>query len=475
MQSQNPLETDNKAIKLDYSNMMSEVIGSHKGINPEELDDIVPEARLIAERVNEKRDSGEFGFYQLPYESATVDTILTVVKVNKDKFDDFVILGIGGSALGAKALFQAMCNPVHNLLSLKDRNGFPRIHFLDNIDPLTMQSVLNYINPQKTLFNVITKSGETVETVSQFLIVQKILEDQLGKKAATEHLVITTGDTSSNIYKLACENSYPLLTIPKNVGGRFSVFSPVGLFPAAMMGIDIEDLLAGARFMDERTRTGNLMENPAYMCGALHYLADTRKGLNITVLMPYSDALFQVAYWFRQLWAESLGKKVTISGKTVNNGQTPVAALGVTDQHSQLQLYMEGPFDKMITFLKVENHDSNIKIPDSTENEYSYLTGHSVEELINVEMESTRLALTEAGRSNMSLVLPEINAFTVGQLLFLLEVQTVFTAGLYGINPLDQPGVETSKRYIIEMLSRQKSIDMPASTKMHDTDGNYVI
>jgi len=475
MQIRNPLQTDNKAIKLDYGGMMSEVIGSHKGITPEELDDLVAEARVTAERINEKRDSGEYGFYRLPYESATVDTILTVTQAYKDKYDDFVVLGIGGSALGGKALFQALCSPIHNLLAPGDRNGSPRIHFLDNIDPLTMQAVLNYIDPKKTLFNVITKSGETVETISQFLIVRKILEDTLGKKAATEHLVITTGDMRSNLYKLACENNYPLLSIPENVGGRFSVFSPVGLFPAAMMGIDIKGLLAGARFMDERTRAGDLRENPAYMCGALHYLADTRKGLDITVLMPYSNSLFQAAYWFRQLWAESLGKNMAISGKTVNSGQTPVAALGVTDQHSQLQLYIEGPFDKMITFLKVENHDSNIKIPDSTENEYSYLIGHSIEELINIEMESTRLALTEAGRSNMSVILPEINAFTVGQLLFMLEVQTVFTAALYDVNPLDQPGVEASKRYIIEMLSREKSIDMPAGTKMLDTDGYYII
>jgi glucose-6-phosphate isomerase len=475
MQIRNPLQTDNKAIKLDYGGMMSEVIGSHKGITPEELDDLVPEARITAQRVNEKRDSGEYGFYRLPYESAIVDTILTVTKTYKGRFDDFVVLGIGGSALGGKALFEALCSPVHNLLSLKDRNGYPRIHFLDNIDPLTMQSVLNYINPQTTLFNVITKSGETAETISQFLIVRKILEDQLGKKAATEHLVITTGNTSSKLYKLAFENSYPLLFIPENVGGRFSVFSPVGLFPAAMMGIDIKNLLAGARFMDERTRTDKLRENPAYMCGALHYLANRRKGLYITVMMPYSNSLFQIAYWFRQLWAESLGKKIKVSGETVSSGQTPVASLGTTDQHSQLQLYMEGPFDKMIIFLKVENHDSNIKIPDSTESEYSYLSGHSVEELINVEMESTRLALTEAGRSNMSLILPEIDAFTVGQLLFMLEVQTVFIAGLYDVNPLDQPGVEASKRFIIDMLSKEKSKETLIGTKIKNTDGNYTI
>jgi glucose-6-phosphate isomerase len=159
----------------------------------------------------------------------------------------------------------------------------------------------------------------------------------------------------------------------------------------------------------------------------------------------------------------------------MNSGQTPVAALGVTDQHSQLQLYREGPFDKMITLLKVENHDSNIRIPKSSESEYLYFADHSLEDLINMEMESTRLALTEAGRSNMSLILPEISAFTLGQLLFMLEVQTVFTAGLYDLNPLDQPGVEASKRYISEMLSGEKSIDTTAGTKMGNTAAKYTI
>jgi glucose-6-phosphate isomerase len=211
------------------------------------------------------------------------------------------------------------------------------------------------------------------------------------------------------------------------------------------------------------------------MCGALHYLADTRQGLNITVMMPYSDALYQVAYWFRQLWAESLGKKVTISGDIINSGQTPVASLGSTDQHSQLQLYTEGPFDKMVTFLKVEEHDSNIRIPESTEDEYAYLTGHRLEEFINKEMESTRRALIEACRSTISLVLPEINAFTVGQLLFMLEVQTVFTAGLYDVNPLDQPGVEAGKRYIMELLGNQQSTPLPITTRMHHPSEKYII
>jgi len=255
MQSRNPLQTDNKAIKLDYSGMMSEVIGSHKGITPEEIDELVSTAKAVVEKIDEKRDSGEYGFYLLPYDSATTDEVLHLSETYQRTFDDFVVLGIGGSALGAKTLFQSLCSPIHNLLSLEERNGVPRIHFLDNIDPVTMKFLLNYVNPRKTLFNLITKSGKTVETISQFLIVRKIIEDKLGKQSASEHLVITTGDKSSSLYKFAQKNNCPLLDIPENVGGRYSVLSPVGLFPAAIAGIDIRELLAGARLMDDRTRT----------------------------------------------------------------------------------------------------------------------------------------------------------------------------------------------------------------------------
>jgi glucose-6-phosphate isomerase len=207
--------------------------------------------------------------------------------------------------------------------------------------------------------------------------------------------------------------------------------------------------------MAERGESHKLWQNPAYLAGAMHYLADVKKGLNIVVMMPYCDALYQLAFWFRQLWAESLGKAKDMSGKSVHVGQTPVVALGATDQHSQLQLYTEGPFDKMVTFLLMENHGATLSIPSKVEKEYAYLSGHTLGELLNIEAQATQLVLTKAGRSSMSLIVPEVNPFTIGQLLFLFEVQTVFTAGLYYINPLDQPGVESGKNYIQGIMGRR--------------------
>jgi len=447
-------QTNKMRLRLDFSNMMSDFVGVERGITRAEIDELGPKAMVIAASIEARRQKGELGFYQLPYDTKTATAVAELADSFQGKCDDFVVLGIGGSALGATALFRALCHPLHNLLSKSKRGGRPRVFVLDNIDPTSVKSVLDFINPKKTVFNVITKSGSTAETLSQFLIVREMLEEKIGKESVAEHIVVTTGE--GPLKALAKQASYPLLSVPENVGGRFSVFGPVGLFPAAMFGVDIADLLAGARDMDERCKTDRLWQNPAYLSGALHYLADVRKGLSINVMMPYSDALLQVAVWFRQLWAESLGKAKNLSGKIVNVGQTPVVALGATDQHSQLQLYSEGPFNKMIAFLLVENHGAKMPIPpQAKQSEFAYLGRHSLEEMMKIEAESTRLALTKGERSNMSLILPEINAFTVGQLLFLLEVQTVFAGGLYYVNPMDQPGVEASKQYIYGMMGRK--------------------
>ena len=452
-----PQWVNRMTLRLDFSSMMAESIGQARGITRQEVNELAPRALSVARSIEARRKSGELGLYQLPYDLAAADEVWQMARSLRGKCSDFVVLGIGGSARGGVALSHALCHPLHNLLTKSARHGRPRIFFQDNIDPHTFKTLLDFIHPEKTIFNVITKSGNTAETVSQFLIVQQMLTEKLGKESAKEHIVVTTGTRPNSLRVLAQKAGYPLLAIPENVGGRYSVLSPVGLFPAAMLGIDILELLAGARHIDERSKSDQLWQNPAYLTGALYYLADTRKGLNIAVMMPYCDALIQVAYWFRQLWAEGLGKARTISGKTVNVGQTPVVAWGTTDQHSQLQLYTEGPFNKLITFLLVEDLGETVPIPPmiSGSAEFAYLGGHSLAKLIRAEAQATRFALTQAGRSNMSLILPEVNPFTIGQLLFWLEAQTVFTGGLYDINPMDQPGVEASKQYAYSLMGRR--------------------
>jgi glucose-6-phosphate isomerase len=193
------------------------------------------------------------------------------------------------------------------------------------------------------------------------------------------------------------------------------------------------------------------------MNAVLQVLAYNTKKKPISVMIAYSDALRDVADWYRQIWAESLGKRLDLSGRVVHVGPTPVKALGVTDQHSQLQLYMEGPFDKVITFLTVGRFRSTVRIPAGFKHidGLSYLGGHTLNDLMKAEGQATEFALTQARRVHTAIRLPEINPYTVGQLLFLLEVQTLYAGGLLGINPLDQPGVEASKEYTYGMMGRK--------------------
>jgi len=447
--------TTRMQLKINYGGMMSEIIGEKCGISIMDITEALSAARSIADSVELDRSAGKMGFYNLPYDVALAKRLKDIAGSLRANCDDLVLVGIGGSALGSQALFHALCLPLHNLVPGEKRNGLPRFHVLDNIDPSSFESVIDNIDPKRTIFNVVTKAGTTTETISQFLIIRQMLIEKMGVSEAARHFVITTDNIPNPLRSLAEKEGYLILDIPGDVGGRFSVLSSVGLFPAAMLGIDIEELLAGAREMDKRCKSKDILQNPAYLVGLLHYLADTRKGMNIAVIMPYCDALFQMGMWFCQLWAESLGKEKDKAGNVVYCGQTPVAVRGATDQHSQLQLYTEGPFDKMVIFIFVENHTGSARICSAPEPDFAHLVNHNLGEIMNIEARSTELALMKAGRGSLKIIVPEVNPFTVGELLFLFEVQTVFTAGLYNINPFDQPGVVSSKEFIYGMLGRK--------------------
>ncbi|MBW2020838.1 MAG: glucose-6-phosphate isomerase [Deltaproteobacteria bacterium] len=444
-------------IMLDFSGMMADAVGHRHGLTVEQVNSMEHAFEAVHKHLKQQRRAGHLPFYELPYDDETLKVVLKAARKVVKRCENFVVLGIGGSALGGIALFRALRHPHHNLMPQAKRKGLPRVFFADNIDPEGFSALLNIVNLEKTVFNVISKSGGTAETMSQFLIVRNKLIRKLGRKRHTAHIIATTDPERGYLRAIAREQGYETLPIHPGVGGRFSVLSPVGLLPAAVAGIDIEELLAGARNADKTCKQGRLWKNPAGMNAALQVLAYTVKKKPISVMMPYSDALRDVADWYRQIWAESLGKRVDLRGRVVHVGPTPVKALGVTDQHSQLQLYMEGPFDKVITFLTVEKFRKTIKIPASFSHMdgIGYLGRHTLNALIQAEGEATRSALTQARRIHTVIKLPEINPFTVGQLLFLLEVQTLYAGGLLGINPLDQPGVEAGKQLTYGMMGRK--------------------
>jgi glucose-6-phosphate isomerase len=323
------------------------------------------------------------------------------------------------------------------------------------VDPEKLVALFDVIDLETSLFNVISKSGGTSETMSQFMIIKEKLENELGKDAVKKHIVATTDASKGTLRPIADEEGLKSYIIPAGVGGRFSELTPVGLLPAAMCGIDIKTLLEGAAYMDEICKIDNTFKNPAHMYGLLQYIS-MQQGKNISIVMAYADGLKFIADWYAQLWAESLGKKYDLDGNVVNVGQTPVKALGATDQHSQVQLYAEGPHDKVVLFMGVDKYRSEITIPEIYGDvpNLGFLGGATHNKLIHTEQMATEYALFKAEQTNMTLTVPEINEFTVGQILYLFEVATGFAGELMNINAFDQPGVEEGKNATYAMFGR---------------------
>jgi glucose-6-phosphate isomerase len=439
---------------LDYNNMLAPRLGG-RGIDPARIEAFAERFRAAHADTAARRESGELGFFALADGGETVRRIEEFAGGGGQAFSNLVVLGIGGSALGTTALRTALLDPFWNELDDEGRDYFPRLYVLDNVDPSTVGAFLDRVDLRRTLFNVISKSGGTAETMSQYLVVRERLQAELGD-GWRRHLLFTTDPEKGVLRALADEEGIAALPVPANVGGRFSVLSAVGLLPAAMVGIDVEALLAGAREMVERCETDELRRNPAGMFAALQYLAHTEAGAPIQVMMPYSDRLRDVADWFRQLWAESLGKRHTRAGEEVFAGPTPVKALGATDQHSQVQLYVEGPFDKTITFLAERAPEREVAIPAAHPEhpELAYLGGHGMGELLRTEMLATEAALAERGRMSMTIEVERVDARSLGALLMMLQIATVYAGHLYGVDPMDQPGVELGKQLTYGIMGR---------------------
>ncbi len=461
-------------IKFDFNNMMREYIGD-EGIAEKEILALKEEAADAYAYFEKNRGTAMMGWSELPYnQEQVVKDIIECACDVREKFENFVVLGIGGSALGPTAVFTALCHFRYNDLP-KEKRGV-KFFVEDNVDPERMLALLDVIDVTKTMFNVVTKSGATSETMSQYLIISDILKKKLGKDW-NKHIIATTSESRGNLIKLAKAEGFKTFFIPDGVGGRFSELCPVGLLPAAVLGIDITGLLRGAADMDKRCNSADAFKNPALMAAVLQYIA-MKKGKNISVMMPYADSLRYMADWYCQLWGESLGKAVDLDGKIVNAGQTPVKSLGVTDQHSQVQLYTEGPFDKVITIIGVEQFRGDVVIANGAEEfpDVNFLCGHTMGELINTERVATEYALTRSKHMNNTLLLPEINANTVGQLLMFFQLETAYCGKLLNVDTFNQPGVEEGKNATYALFNRkgyeEKKAELEAAPKKQE---KYII
>ncbi|MCQ2910715.1 MAG: glucose-6-phosphate isomerase [Clostridia bacterium] len=436
-------------LRLDYNNVIKEYVGEH-GIDSDDFNEYKDKIASAIEGMKKKKDEGKMDFRLMPFvQDDVVNDINDYVESVKEKgvIDTFVVLGIGGSALGPIAVQQALNHPYYNELTKEQRKGCPRLYVLDNVDPEKIVNFLDIVDLKKCLFNVISKSGSTSETMSQFMIIEEKMKKVLDNEdELKDHFVFTTDKEKGNLVKIGKEKGYKMFVVPSGVGGRFSELTPVGLLAAAMCGINISELLRGAKEMDMACDKTNYRESPAYMYAIIHYIL-MNKNKKLSVMMPYSDRLKYMSDWYCQLWAESIGKKFDNEGKEVWGGMTPIKALGVTDQHSQLQLYTEGPFDKIVVFLKNERFKNELMIPEVYGDipEINFLGGHTQNELINVELSSTEIALNKMGKPNMKIIFPEINEYYIGQFIQMMEIATGFMGELMNINAFDQPGVEEGK------------------------------
>ena len=357
-----------------------------------------------------------------------------------DQYQHLLVLGIGGSSLGAQALIESLKTNLWNRLSATKRKGYLTVDFIDNLDPVIIRTILSRLKLDKTLFVVISKAGGTVETIVPMLVAKEWAGENFYKQC----VFITTKDKGI-LFELSQKHSVPLFPIPENVGGRYSVFSSVGLLPAALCGVDLNEVKSGLLEADSLCQMQDIRVNIAAsiaLCSYFSYLANK----NIFVLMPYSTCMKRFVDWFIQLWAESIGKN--------QKGSTPICAIGATDQHSQLQLFNEGPNDKLICFVKVSKHKRDLTIPDYSNDNPNFraYAGHKVGQILNIELDATRRALTENKRPNITVTLPELNEFYISQFMYILEVATAIKGNLLGVNPFDQPGVELAKRYTKEAL-----------------------
>ncbi|MGE0199469.1 MAG: glucose-6-phosphate isomerase [Candidatus Melainabacteria bacterium] len=451
-------------ITLDISNVSQDKVGAEHGLDMPAVFAEYGERMAAAVKTLYATQNEEGGWKKwlgLAYQDDLFRSVQQYADSVKGRYDDVVVLGIGGSSLGGRAMLHALL-PSHWNTFDSVRNGWPRYHFVENVDADELSGLMAALTPGKTLFNVITKSGTTAETMSAFMVAKQWLEDHLPSDQVATHIVATTDKAKGLLRPLALEQGYTTFEVPDDVGGRFSVFSAVGLLPAALVGVDIAALQRGLKAMDAVLQNPDVKANPAAQAALVNILLDERKGKSMQVFMPYSAKLSYVSDWFVQLWAESLGKKFTRDGKVIHAGQTPVKAVGVTDQHSQIQLFNEGPNNKVIAFLAVDAPNREVVIPNQFPElkALGYLHNQPMSRLMEAEFRGTRDSLTANQRPNLTYRMPCVDAEHLAQLLLLLEVQTALAGDLLGIDPFDQPGVEDAKKRTVAFMQadqREKS------------------
>lgn len=428
-----------------YRQIIQDCFAAHVGPNGLEDDDIkefLERTGPIVDGLRQSLDEGDLPLLGLPFSTADLDELDPVAQRFRGAFDDVVVLGTGGSSLGGQTLYSlADCG-------FGPTKGGPKIHFIDNVDPDTFEHLFEQLDLMRTGFIVISKSGSTAETVAQFIACLDRLMTLKGRDSAAKHALVITEPGNNPLRSLANRLSLPVLDHDPNIGGRYSALSLVGLLPAMIAGLDARAVRAGARaVLDATLKAPDPRESDAALGASIKVAFLQKKGVANTVLMPYVDRLANFGLWFQQLWAESLGKQGT--------GSTPIRAMGTRDQHSQMQLYLDGPRDKMFTLMTLDVQGKGELISNALvkEEELAYLQRRRMGDLLDAEQRATAQTLVKNGCPTRLIELPRLDEEVMGALMMHFMLETIIAAGLMGVNAFDQPAVEQGKVLARQFLS----------------------
>lgn len=425
-------------LQLDISASMGKAITPNKGIPEQEFSSILTSLRRYIDDFVKERKKGGHEWAQDPRNEETIATVKEIAEfASEQKIKNIVWVGIGGSGLGPKVIREVFETP-----------DTPEFILLDTIDPYMLKMYDEIVDWKSTLLIVVSKSGGTLEPMSVFFHCWKRLKEAHGAKAG-DFTVGVTDPKEGKLRGFCLENGIRMASIPSGVGGRYSIFTPVGLLPLALLGGDIDQFVQGAKDLDVSCSNITPDENPAAMLAAAQFLLDTKRDCKVRVIMPYSQRLESIARWNQQLIAESLGKVET-------NNPIPLAAIGTQDQHSLLQQWMSGPRKQWHIFIR-EIEKESFTVPDEVDESLSYIAGKEYGELLDACYKGTSAALTQAKRPHVTISLQKLDAYHLGQLFFLLLTEVVLLGKLYRIDPYGQPAVEIGKKITKEILSGESS------------------
>lgn len=451
-------------LSFNWHFALAATIGAKCGVTNEELKSIEPQlvsAQAAIEKIRTthkaEAHTEDVRFMSLPYQFEADNSVLQKIQhTAKDiqtNYEDVIAIGIGGSYLGIKVLFEALAHPRHNDLPRAERRA-PRLWFSgENLEPEALVALAQVIDLKKTKIIITSKSGGTTEPSAALMWWQAQLLEAGGDP--TKQIIAITDPTGGALKRVAEKHHWETFAVPSGIGGRWTVLAESTLLFAAILNIDILALLRGAKIMDQTSYT--VENNPALKYAAICYLGQKYHDLNIGVIMPYSSRLKALAEWFVQLLAESLGKAKNRRGEKVNVGRTPLVAVGTTDMHSQTQQHREGRYDKFVTIIEIAAGSIKLSVPDLYHDEPAMhqFANHDFRSLLNAALSANEKALADDGRPSCRLTLPNLEAETLGGLLYFFELATVYEAELLNVNAFDQPGVEAYKKYLQQYVAKQ--------------------